>query len=79
MLSKMASGIGERISKGGTQARVEQTNAALSKLLFAKSAPELKRELDAINALMATKGQYANQPLSKQLWPGLLGGTLGSR
>lgn len=79
MLSKMASGLGERISKGGTQARVEQTNAELSKLLFAKSAPELKAALDAIQAQMAKRGQYATPSTAQQIVPGLLGGSLGSR
>jgi len=79
ILSKMASGLGERISKGGTQARVEQTNAELSKLLFAKSAPELKQALDAIRDQMAKKGQYGMPSPIQQLVPGLLGGALGSR
>lgn len=79
MLSRMASGIGEKISKGGTQARVEQTNAELSKLLFAKSAPELKAALDAIRDQMAKKGQYGTPSVAQQLVPGLLGGALGSR
>jgi len=79
ILSKMASGLGERISKGGTQGRVEETNAALSKLLFAKSAPELKQALDAIRDQMAKKGQYGMPSTAQQLVPGLLGGALGSR
>jgi hypothetical protein len=78
-LSRMVSGIGEKISKGGTQARVEQTNAELSKLLFAKSAPELKAALDAIRDQMAKKGQYGTPSVAQQLVPGLLGGALGSR
>jgi len=78
-LSRMVSGIGEKISKGGTQARVEQTNAELSKLLFAKSAPELKAALDAIRDQMAKKGQYGAPSVAQQLVPGLLGGALGSR
>jgi len=78
-LSRMVSGIGEKISKGGTQARVEQTNAELSKLLFAKSAPELKAALDAIRDQMAKKGQYGTPSVARQLVPGLLGGAYGSR
>lgn len=78
-LSRMVSGIGEKISKGGTQARVEQTNAELSKLLFAKSAPELKAALDAIRDQMAKKGQYGTPSIPQQLVPGLLGGAIGSR
>lgn len=78
-LSRMVSGIGEKISKGGTQARVEQTNAELSKLLFAKSAPELKAALDAIQAQMAKKGQYGAPSTAQQMVPGLLGGAFGSR
>jgi len=79
LLSRMASGVGERISKGGTQARVEQTNAELSKLLFAKSAPELKQALDTIRDQMAKKGQYGMPSQAQQLVPGLLGGAFGSR
>jgi hypothetical protein len=78
-LGRIASGIGERYKGGITETKRGKTNEALSKLMFAKSEAELKRELDNIQSLLAKKGQYGEMPKPLQLAPGLLGGLLGSR
>jgi hypothetical protein len=78
-MGRFAKGIGDRYRYGTRETTREKTNEALSKMMFAKSAPELKQALDAIRDQLAKKGQYEDLSRPMQLAPGLIGGLLGSR
>jgi hypothetical protein len=52
------------------------TNEELRKTLFAQSEADLRRQLEAMQALMAQRGQYQQPTGLKSMVPGLLGSAL---
>lgn len=75
MVGRAAQGIGQAVQKGLTPGRREAANEQLRKVLFARSEADLRRELEAMQALMAAR-QYTEPTGVRALIPGLLGGAL---
>lgn len=75
-VGRFAQGVGQRMQKGLTGRKMESTNEQLRRVLFAQSAPELQKELAALQQALAQRGQYAAQTGARALVPGLLGGAL---
>lgn len=76
VLGRAAQGVGQALQKGATAARREATNEQLRKVLFAQSEADLRRELEAMQALLRARGQYSAPSGPAALVPGLLGGAL---
>ncbi len=75
MIGRAAQGIGQAIQKGLTPARQEAANEQLRKVLFARSEADLRRELEAMQAMMAAR-QYTAPTGLRSTIPGLLGSAL---
>ena len=75
MVGRAVQGVGQAVQKGLTPGRQEATNEQLRKVLFARSEADLRRELEAMQALMAAR-QYTEPTGVRALIPGLLGGAL---
>jgi hypothetical protein len=75
-VGRFAQGVGQRMQKGLTGRKMEETNEQLRRVLFAQSGPELQSELAAMQKALAQRGQYAPQTGARSLVPGLLGGAL---
>jgi chaperonin cofactor prefoldin len=75
MIGRAAQGVGQAIQKGLTPARQEAANEQLRKVLFARSEADLRRELEAMQAMLAAR-QYTAPTGARALVPGLLGGAL---
>jgi len=75
MVGRAAQGIGQAVQKGLTPGRREAANEQLRKVLFSRSEADLRRELEAMQAMMAAR-QYTEPTGVRALIPGLLGGAL---
>jgi len=74
-IGRFAQGIGQMYQKGSTAAKREATNEALSRVLFAKDADTLQREIQRMQEIAAKRGGAA--PTAPGVFvPGLLGGSL---
>lgn len=76
VIGRATQGIGQALQKGATAARREAANEQLRKVLFARSEADLRRELEAMQALMRARGEYTAPTGARALVPGLLGGAL---
>jgi GNAT superfamily N-acetyltransferase len=75
MIGRAVQGVGQAVQKGLTPARQEAANEQLRKVLFARSEADLRRELEAMQAMLAAR-QYTAPTGARALVPGLLGGAL---
>jgi hypothetical protein len=64
------------MQKGMTANKMAATNEELRKTLFAQSEADLRRQLEAMQALMAQRGQYQQPTGLRAAVPGLLGSAL---
>lgn len=77
-IGQVAQGIGQRVQKGMMPGKMAATNEELRKTLFAQSEADLRRQLEAMQALMAQRGQYQQPTGLKSMVPGLLGSALNN-
>jgi len=78
VFGRAAQGVGQAMQKGMLPARREATNEELRKTLFAQSEADLRRQLEAMQALMAQRGQYQQPTGLRAAVPGLLGSALNN-
>ena len=78
MIARPLQAIGQRMQKGMTANKMAATNEELRKTLFAQSEADLRRQLEAMQALMAQRGQYQQPTGLKSMVPGLLGSALNN-
>jgi hypothetical protein len=78
MIARPLQAISQRMQKGMTANKMAATNEELRKTLFAQSEADLRRQLEAMQALMAQRGQYQQPTGLKSMVPGLLGSALNN-